>query len=121
MLTYQSASRIPKKIYIFNSSFCSIKLYKTKEGNGGMNELSKTEGGKGSMKELSGSDDEDLKMPYVGKDMRFAEYFKTQGTCCWELFKKKEFKGKNRVLKEGAPYLTKNDEFGIKSVKRVNC
>ena len=117
MLTYQSACRIPKRIYIFNRSFCSIKLYKDKVGKGGMNELSNTEG----MKELSGRDNENLNMTYVGKDMRFAEYFKTQGTCCWELFKKKEFKGKNRVLKEGAPYLTKNDEFGIKSVKRVNC
>ena len=75
---------------------------------------------------LSGADNEDLKMEYVGKDnedMKSAEYFKTHGTCCWELFKKRDFNENrpHRVLRQGAAHRTKNEEFNIKSVRRVDC
>ena len=88
---------------------CSITLYKTKDEESNMTA------------ELSGRDNENLNMTYVGKDMKSAEYFKTHGTCCWELFKKKNFDGDNKVLKEGAPHRTKNEGFKIKSVRRVDC
>ena len=74
------------------------------------------------MRELSGSDEDDLKLEDMG-DMKYAEYFETYGTCCWELFKRKDLNAKGSPddrIRSGAINPTKN-EFTFKSVRRVNC
>ena len=101
---------IPFSIFKSLSSSCSIKLYQTKDVGGSMNEL-------------SGRDNQDLKLENLGRDMKYAEYFETHGTCCWESFKKKGLNARGSPddrIRSGATQPTKN-KFKFKSVRRVNC
>ena len=54
--------------------------------------------------------------------MKYADYFETEGACCWDLYKRKKFNARgDKTNHHGATEKLMKPAHEIKSVKRVDC
>ena len=85
----------------FRSFTCRIKAYKTRDSDPAV---------------LS----EPQEWAELPNGMNDAKFFQTQGSCCWKLFKMKNFRGRNPSIVQPTNFIKEND-FNVKSVQKAQC